>query len=307
MNDILRAEGLSKKFNGIQAVSNVSFKVDQEEVFGFLGPNGAGKTTTVRMMTGVLEPDSGTAWINGKDIQKKPIKAKEEVGIAPEISNAYVDLTAWQNMMLMGELFGVPKEKRKKRAKQLLELFQLSDRKNTKVKGFSKGMQKRLILSMAMIKDPPILFFDEPTTGLDVQSRRLIKKRIRDLNKKGKAIFLTTHDMEVANDLCDRIAVIHNGKIVAIDTPEKLKEKIKEKRALEICFEERNPPIELENIEKVEKVEKRGDKCRIFTSDPITVLNHCLALADEKELEIVSICTLGPSLEDVFIDLTGGK
>ncbi|KXB03608.1 ATP-binding protein [candidate division MSBL1 archaeon SCGC-AAA261G05] len=306
MSALIQADELYKGFSDVQAVDGVSFEVEEGEVFGFLGPNGAGKTTTVRMITGVLEPDSGTAWVNGKNVREEPTEAKEEIGIAPEVSNAYIDMTGWQNMMLMGELYGVSKDRREKRGKELLELFSISDRKDSNVKGYSKGMQQRLVLAMALIHDPPILFLDEPTAGLDVQSQRLIKTRIREMNEEGKTIFLTTHNIPVANELCDRVAVINHGKIAAIDTPEKLKGAIEETRSVEVGFENGLEISELKELEKAEKIEKRGDKYRIYTSNPIGTVELLLGLAKEKNEKILSIRTLGPSLEDAFVELTGG-
>ncbi|KXB05356.1 ATP-binding protein [candidate division MSBL1 archaeon SCGC-AAA382A13] len=307
MTTLIQAKELYKKFDGVQAVDGVSFKVEEGEVFGFLGPNGAGKTTTVRMITGVLEPESGTAWVNGKSVKDEPTETKEEIGIAPEVSNAYIDLNGWQNMMLMGDLYGVSGSEKKSRAEELLKLFGLSDRKKSKVKGYSKGMQRRLILAMAMIHDPPILFLDEPTAGLDVQSQRLIKKRIRELNMEGKTIFLTTHNIPVANELCDRVAVINHGKIAAIDTPEKLKSTIRETQSVEVSFENGLHSSVLEKLEKAERVEKRGDKYKIYTWDPVWVVERLLNLAKEENRKILSIQTLGPSLEDAFVELTEGE
>ncbi len=306
MSALIQAEELYKEFDDVQAVDNVSFEIEEGEVFGFLGPNGAGKTTTVRMITGVLKPDSGTAWVNEKNVREQPTEAKEEIGIAPEISNAYIDMTGWQNMMLMRELYGVPKGLGEERGNDLLELFGISDRKNDNVKGYSKGMQQRLVLAMALIHDPPILFLDEPTAGLDVQSQRLIKKRIREMNEEGKTIFLTTHNIPVANELCDRVAVINHGKIAAIDTPERLKGAIEETRSVEVGFENGLKISDLEELDGVDKIEKRGDKFRIYTSNPIKTVELLLRLAKEKNEKILSVRTLGPSLEDAFIELTGG-
>ncbi len=307
MSTLIRAEELYKEFDGVQAVDGISFEVEEGEVFGFLGPNGAGKTTTVRMITGVLKPDSGTAWVNGRNVREDPVGVKSEIGIAPEVSNAYIDMTGWQNMMLMGDLYGVSGSGKETRGKELLKLFGLFDRKDSKVKGYSKGMQKRLILAMAMIHDPSAMFLDEPTAGLDVQSQRLIKERIREMNEEGKTLFLTTHNIPVANELCDRVAVINHGKIAAIDTPEKLKNTIKETQSVEVGFEDNIQSSVLENIDKAERIEKKGDKYRIYTWDPVWVVERLLELSREKDKKILSIQTLGPSLEDAFVELTGGE
>ncbi|MFX1452153.1 MAG: ABC transporter ATP-binding protein, partial [Promethearchaeota archaeon] len=193
----------------IRAVDDISFEVKKGEIFGFLGPNGAGKTTTIRMMTGVLKPTKGNVSIFGHDVWKNQILVKQITGNVPEEANVYFDLTGLQNLMFIGEIYGVPKKTRLKRAESLLKKFELYEKRNLKAMKYSKGMKQRLLLCMALMSKPEILFLDEPTTGLDVQSARIIKQLIREYNEKGVTIFLTTHDMEVANELCHRIAIIN--------------------------------------------------------------------------------------------------
>nr|QNO49799.1 glucose import ATP-binding protein GlcV [Methanosarcinales archaeon ANME-2c ERB4] len=223
MENMIEVKELTKYYNGLAAVDHINVEVEEGEVFGFLGPNGAGKTTTVRILTGIIKPSSGKANIMGFDIQRDPIKAKQMMGIVPELSNAYTELSAWNNLQFMAELYGVPKKDAKQRAEELLMKFDLYGRKDHKVSTFSKGMKQKLIIAMSLMNDPEILFLDEPTSGLDVQSARLIRDTVLDLHKVGKTIFLTTHYMEEANQLCDKIAIINHGKIAAIDAPEKLK------------------------------------------------------------------------------------
>ncbi|HNR26283.1 MAG TPA: ABC transporter ATP-binding protein, partial [Methanobacteriaceae archaeon] len=170
MESVIEVQGLTKTYDQIRAVDGVDFQVRKGEIFGFLGPNGAGKTTTVRMLTGIIKPQDGSIRIMGHDIQREPLEAKEHLGVVPETSNAYVDLSAWQNLMLMAGLYGVPSDVSHERAQDLLTEFGLYPRRDDKVKGFSKGMKQRLILAMALINDPELLFLDEPTSGLDVQS-----------------------------------------------------------------------------------------------------------------------------------------
>ncbi len=303
---IIRAEQLDKSFDGIHAVDGVSFSVSKGEIFGFLGPNGAGKTTTVRIFTGVITPDVGTAWIHGKNVRENPTGAKENIGIVPETANAYIDMTGWQNMMLMGELYGVPKQRREARAETLMDRFGLKERSHDIVKGYSKGMKKRLLLAMAMIHDPSILFLDEPIAGLDVQSQRLIKQRTRELHAQGKTIFLTTHNIPVANELCTRVAVINHGKIAAIDTPETLKSEMKGTQSVEVRFASQPPQNMLKERISAEKIEIRGDRYRIYTADPVATVEALLQLARNEGRKILSLQTLGPSLEDVFVELTEG-
>jgi ABC-2 type transport system ATP-binding protein len=202
----IEVDGLTKRFEKNIAVDRVSFEVRKGEIFGFLGPNGAGKTTTVRILTGVIKEDGGSALIFGA--RAGSLEAKKLSGVVPETANAYVDLSGWGNVMLMAELSDVPAKTARERGAKLLEALGLFERRSDLVKGYSKGMKQRLILGMALIGDPEVLFLDEPTSGLDVQSARVINDLLRDLNGEGTTIFLTTHDMEDANTLCHRVAII---------------------------------------------------------------------------------------------------
>lgn len=221
---VIRVYDLKKYYGDFPAVKGISFSVKKGEVFGFLGPNGAGKTTTIRMLTGILEPSEGRIEVFGMDVTKDKLKIRERVGIVPEMANPYIDLSAMQNLFLMGRLYGMKKKEIKERSLSLLETFKLYNKKDQKVRTFSKGMKQRLSLAMALLPDPELLFLDEPTSGLDVMSARLIKDIIISEQQRGKTIFLNTHNMQDANELCNRVAIINHGKIVAIDTPEKIKE-----------------------------------------------------------------------------------
>lgn len=306
----IEVNSLVKEFDGLRAVDKATFAVNKGEVLGFLGPNGAGKTTTVRMITGVLKPDSGRAYIDGIDVTRDPIGAKEQIGVAPEEANCYIDLTARGNMQLAGELYGVPKKKIKEKSLKLLDEFGLLDRADSKVKGFSKGMRQRLILAMALVNDPPILFLDEPTAGLDVASQRLIKERIKDLNDQGKTIFLTTHNISEADKLCDRVAIINNGQIATIDSPEKLKSTIQSTQSALVSFSGNGLSQDklkyLEDLETVEEIEKEGDKYRLYGLDPGEIVEEVVDFARSENLKIISLNTSGPSLEEVFTHLTTG-
>lgn len=300
--------GLTKFYGKLLAVDNVYFNVQENEIFGFLGPNGAGKTTTIRMLTGLTKPTKGTARIFGHDILKETLTAQKYFGVVPETSNIYDYLSAWDNLMFMGELYRVPKYEREKYGRELLEIFGLYERRHDKVKGFSKGLKRRLTIAMALIHRPKLLFLDEPTSGLDVRSTMIIRNIIRKLNREGVTVFLTTHNIEEANVLCDRVAIIYKGKIVAIDTPEKLKSTIESVQSIVVAFNRPSQKIlkELENIPMVHTVRKEGDKIRLYTSNPPEVLESLFDYARAKGMKIISLNTLGPSLEDVFLKLTGG-
>ncbi len=302
---VIEVCGLTKYYGDFLAVDSIDFSVAKGEIFGFLGPNGAGKTTTIRMLTGILEPCRGEIKILGYDMRKEKIKARERMGIVPEMANPYIDLTAMQNLQLMGGLYGMPRNRIRERGEELLRLFGLYEKKDVKVRGFSKGMKQRLSLAMAMLSDPDILFLDEPTSGLDVMSARLIKRIIRDENEKGKTIFMSTHNMADANELCSRLAIINRGKMIAIDTPERIKKIGSAHTVVEVSFE----PFKFDkkSLKNAEKVEIMGDKLRIYTQDSDAVVKELVGYADKNGLKIVSINTETPSLEDVFMYLVGGS
>ncbi len=298
---------LIKKFGSLTALNDISFSVGEGETFGFLGPNGAGKTTTIRILTGVSRPTSGTAAIFGHDIERDKIAARQSMGIVSENSNVYDDLTAWQNMIFSAELYHVGRKEREEKANILLRKFELNDRRDDKVHGFSKGMKRRLTLAMGLVNSPRLLFLDEPTSGLDVQSNLIIRDVISDLVLEGVTVFLTTHNIEEANVMCDRVAIINKGSIVAIDAPEALKKTIQSVQSIEFSFEHNsaNQLDELSHLPMVNEAQKAGDKFKLYTEDPSEVINAVVDYAQMNKLKIVSIATLGPSLEDVFIRLTG--
>jgi ABC-2 type transport system ATP-binding protein len=304
MNDApaIEVKGLTKYYGDLLAVDHVNFDVRRGELFGFLGPNGAGKTTTARVLTGVIKADAGTALVMGS--KAGSLKAKQTAGVVPEMANAYTDLSGWDNLMLMAALYGVPAGTARERNESWLRALGLLERKDSLVKTYSKGMKQRLILCMALVSDPEVLFLDEPTSGLDVQSARLIKDLLRSLNAGGKTIFLTTHDMDEANQLCDRVAIINEGKIVAIDAPERLRMATSGRQSVEVSFNDSVSPESLASLAGVNAVQKVGDKYRLYTDNPgdlvVAVVNHSCAAG----LKIVSLNILAPSLEDAFVTLT---
>lgn len=303
--EAIKAENLTKFYGDLLAVDSINLTIKKGEVFGFLGPNGAGKTTTIRMLTGILQPDEGKARILGVDIVHSSTIAKRFMGVVPEVCNVYVDLSAWNNLMLMGKLYSVPAWERKERGKELLEKFGLFERKDEKTRRFSRGMKQRLILAMSLIHRPSILFLDEPTSGLDVQSSRMIRQIVGELKHEGYTVFLATHNIEEANVMCDRVAIMNKGKIVATDTPEKLKSTIQKTQSVEVAFD--NPPSKigwLENIPEVDRLQRLGDKFRLYTSDPTVVIHRLVQYSRKNNLQFVSLNTVGPSLEDVFVRFT---
>ena len=301
-NLAVEVRNLTKRYGQLVAVDGISFEVRRGELFGFLGPNGAGKTTTARVLTGVIRADAGAALVMGSEAGS--LKAKQTAGVVPEMANAYTDLSGWDNLMLMAELYGVPLARARERNGSLLQALGLLERKDSLVRTYSKGMKQRLILCMALVSDPEVLFLDEPTSGLDVQSARLIKDLLRTLNAGGKTIFLTTHDMDEANQLCDRVAIINEGKIVAIDAPERLRMATSGRHSVEVSFNDSVSPESLASLAGVNTVQKVGDKYRLYTDNPgdlvVALVNHSSA----ARLKIVSLNILAPSLEDAFVAMT---
>jgi len=302
-NDVaIQVVNLTKYYGELLAVDHVSFTVRRGEFFGFLGPNGAGKTTTVRMLTGVIMADEGSASI--LEYKVGSLNAKQVTGVVPEMANAYADLSGWDNLMLMAELYGIAASAARERAANLMQEMGLYPRKDSLVKTYSKGMKQRLILCMALVSDPEVLFLDEPTSGLDVQSARFIKDLLQSLNAKGKTIFLTTHDMDEANQLCARVAIINKGKIVAIDAPEKLRMATSGMHSVEVSFDNVVSPEALANIPGVNTVKKLGDKYRLYTANPGELVVSLVNYSCSHGLNVISLNILVPSLEDAFVALT---
>jgi len=307
VDNAIETKNLTKYYDKLLAVDHINFETKKGEVFGFLGPNGAGKTTTIRMLTGISKPTEGTATVMGYDIQRQPIQAKEQMGIVPDVSNIYNELSAWNNLVFTGKLYDLPKELRDTKAEELLKMFGLYERRREKVQGFSRGMKRRICIAMALMNRSSIVFLDEPTSGLDVQSVLIIRETIRKLNQEGLTIFITTHNLEEASQMCDRVAIINRGKIAAIDTPEKLKRTIQGLQSVEVAFASTpvNALNDLEEFPYVREVVKEGDKFRLFTDDPSSVLASVWTYSQSNNLNLITVNTLGPSLEDVFVNLTG--
>jgi len=287
----------------LRAVDNISFGINYGEIFGFLGPNGAGKTTTIRMLTGILKPTKGQITIFGKDAWKNQIPIKQMMGHVPEEANVYTDLTGLQNLSFIAELYGIPKKKRITHAENLLQKFELFEKRNLIAKKYSKGMKQRLLLCMALMSTPKILFLDEPTQGLDVQSTIIIKKLIREYNENGMTIFITTHDMEVANDLCHRIAIINDGKIIGLDTPENLRKLKQEYQAIDFYFTDDVEEKGLKELNSVKEVKKMTDYYRVIVNDVNSSIHEIMNYLKSNNIIIKKMNTHEPSLEEVFIKM----
>ncbi len=309
MNIILESKELVRYYGTHLAVDRVSFEVRCGEIFAFLGPNGAGKTTTVRMLTGFFTPSSGTGLINGHDIVREPTEARRHIGVVPEEANVYVDLSVWRNVMLMAELHGIDKRTRTERGQELLEAFDLYDRKEHEGRSLSKGLKQRLMLCMALVSGPDLLFLDEPTSGLDVKSARLIRDTIVRMNKEeNMTVFLTTHNIAEAEQICDRVAIIDEGRIAAIDTPDALRSVVASRRSVEVTFSDGDyQSLSPEGFQGVEELKPLSQGFKLYSATPGRLAQQVAASALEKGLEVQNIRTLEPSLEDVFVHITSGK
>jgi ABC-2 type transport system ATP-binding protein len=307
MGDIILVKDLTKFYGSTLAVDHISFNIREGEVFGFLGPNGAGKTTTIRMMVGLTRPSSGTAFIDAHDVTKDPVEVKKTIGLVPEISNLYSELTALENLIYQAELYGLPRKERRIRAVNLLEEFGLKEHEAKPFQKLSRGLKRRLTIAAALVHHPKILFLDEPTTGLDVMSARGLRKLILDSKKMGLTIFLTTHYIPEAESLCDRIAVIVKGKIRVIDTPEDIKAQVKEMEILEIGLDRILEPLKnrLLSLDGIEKIVIDENLIRFHTKNINQVTPGIIKLFEEQGAKIETINTLSPSLEDAFVRITG--
>jgi len=303
----IEVTGLTKTYDEILAVDHIDFEVKRGEIYGFLGPNGAGKTTTIRMLAGLSKPTEGSARVLGFDIESEITEAKKHIGVVPELSNLYEELSAADNLSFMAHLYGVPRESRKERVEQLLERFRLYDRKDHLFGTFSRGMKRALTIAAALVHSPDLLFLDEPTVGLDVVAARSLRSLIKDLSEQGITVFLTTHYLEEADQLCDRVAILVRGKIVAIDSPEVLKASLKETSPMEISFTKSPQRLAGELSKEVTglRIAVVNEKLRIYGGSPAEILDAVLRLAKHEDIRIDDVTTIRPSLEDAFIKITG--
>jgi len=295
MTEAIQVEGLTKVFTTgkdrppLRAVDGIDFTVHEGEVFGFLGPNGAGKTSTIRMLTGLSRPTAGKAHVFGLGLDKDLPGIKKRIGVVPETSNLYDELTAYDNLVFAMRLYGVPRSERKARAESLLKRFYLGEKRDAPFAKLSRGMKRALTIAAALAHRPPLVFLDEPTTGLDVMSARNLRGMIASLRDEGVTVFLTTHYLEEAERLCDRVAVIVKGKIVALDTVDRLRSGAQQKTVVEMTLADSDGQQEKKRVECDDGVE--------------TAIQRLLNETNGRR--VLAVDTLRPSLEDVFVQLTG--
>jgi len=306
-SDIIEVRGLTKTFDGTTAVDDISFTVQPGELFGFLGPNGAGKTTTINMLTGLARPDAGFVRIGSIDCTQRPRAAQHLIGVVPDESNLYPELTGFDNLCFCAALYGLAKRERWKRAKELLDTFGLTGAADRKFGGYSKGMKRKLTIAAGIIHKPEILFLDEPTTGLDVGSARQVRQLLAGLHRSGTTIFLTTHYIEEAQRLCDRIAFVVSGRIVQTDTLEHLLQPLQARHVVQItCVNASNEMQNklCESFADTEFTIPEERVIRVAADNPVRVVAIVRFLEDEG-IEVLEARRIWLSLEDVFVRITG--
>jgi ABC-2 type transport system ATP-binding protein len=304
---IIEVAELAKRFGEVTAVDGISFQVHPGELFGFLGPNGAGKTTTINMLIGLARPDSGSIRIGGLDCRKNPKAAQHLIGVVPDESNLYPELSGFDNLCFCGALYGMGKAERMARATQLLQDFDLSKAAHRSFGGYSKGMKRKLAIAAGIVHRPRVLFLDEPTTGIDVASARSIRQLLADLHGSGTTIFLTTHYIEEAERLCGRIAFIVNGRIVKIDEVASLLKPLHDRYATVINGAGLNPSFLSELASSFPGLEFETylqDRIRVESSSPIHI-GPIVKFLEDKGVAVTEARRVQLSLEDVFVQLTG--
>jgi ABC-2 type transport system ATP-binding protein len=302
----IETKNLTKRFGNLVAVDGVNIEVEQGEIFGLLGPNGAGKSTVISMLCTILRPTSGTALVNGYDIIRQASLVRKSIGIVFQDPSIDDRLTARENLEMHADLYGVPASIKKSQIDKVLELVELSDRSHDFVRNYSSGMRRRLEIARSLVHTPKILFLDEPTIGLDPQSRDHIWSYIRELLKaEDITIILTTHYMEEADKLCNRVAIIDHGNIVALDTPETLKEELGGET---ITVRTQNNQLYLEKIREAgiaNGATIAGIEVKLTVDNAHTVLSHVVEVASKNGIIIESISLQEPQLDDVFLHYTG--
>jgi len=300
----IEVSGLSKNYGALEALSEVSFSVRRGEIFAYLGPNGAGKTTTIRILSGLLKRDAGEVNICGADVASDPVFVKERLGVVPDESNLYPELTCRRNLEYMGELYGLPRARRCLRAAELLSFFALTDRAATPFGALSKGLKRRLTIAAALVHDPEVVFLDEPTSGLDVPSARTLRELIRTINRQGATVFLTTHNLQEAEALSQRVLILIKGRVAALGTPGEIRQRVQHLKLLDVTF---SAGIEADKLLKVcpavIRALPQNGAWRLEVAEAQAALEQLVAFAGGEGVRISEINTITASLEDAFMSL----
>ncbi|MBM7621019.1 ABC-2 type transport system ATP-binding protein [Bacillus tianshenii] len=300
--EIIQVQNLVKKYGDFTAVNGIEFSVHKGEVFGLLGPNGAGKSTTLEMLVGLRKPDDGAAMVGGYSIQSELNRVKEIIGVQLQSTTLFELLTVTEILKMYASFY--PKNVD---IPDLIEDMQLTEKAKSRIKGLSGGQKQRLAIALALVHDPWILFLDEPTTGLDPQARRTLWEIVLRLKERGKTVVLTTHYMDEAHVLCDRIAIMDQGQLIALDTPSLLVKRLQSASAVEFSFPDMKEEVSFEQLNGVKQVGKQNDTYVLYTDDIQATLTALIHFASENELELVDLKTRTATLEDVFIHMTGRR
>jgi ABC-2 type transport system ATP-binding protein len=308
----IETSDLTRQYGNLTAVDHVSFKVQKGEVFGFLGPNGAGKTTTIKVLTTLIKPTSGSASVLGFDVVSQGGKIRPKIGVVQQEQSYENALTVEGNLDLYGFIWNVPRQERKTRMELLLDKFGLKDVRKTRPPELSVGQRRRLQVAREFMHDPDLMFLDEPTTGLDPQARRVALDYVREKVASGLTVFFTTHIMEEAEYICDRIAIIDHGRVLVLDTIENIKRKFGGISVIHLQVKEANSDLgrrleKLSTIEKVVLPSQQDDPLKLYCKDPHVSLPQILDLINSSGLHIVDLRIREPSLEDVFIQIISKK
>lgn len=309
MPPILRANNLVKKFGDLTAVNDVSFEIYEGEIFSLLGPNGAGKTTTISMLSTLLTPTSGDAMINGFSINNDNMQVRNYIGIVPQEIALYDDLTAFENLYYWGRLYNLSGRTLELRVAEVLEQIGLTDRAKDRIKTYSGGMKRRVNIAAGLLHKPKLLFMDEPTVGIDPQSRRMILDKVKELNQQGMAILYTTHYMEEAQELSNRVGIIDHGKLIAVGTQEELTKQVGENDSIHILTDPMDDlstiAAKLQGFDGITRVKVDESGLHLITSNAETNLAPIIQEVSQAGARIKSIEIIEPNLETVFLHLTG--
>jgi ABC-2 type transport system ATP-binding protein len=309
MSNILEVQNLVKHYGDFQAVKGISFSIKEGEIFSLLGPNGAGKTTTISMLSTLYTPTSGDATIAGHSITKNPMNVRNAIGMVPQDLALYEDLTARENLIFWGQMYGLSGASLKNRVEEVLGQIGLVDKAKDRVKTYSGGMKRRVNIGVGLLHKPKLLFMDEPTVGIDPQSRRAILDTVKDLNKQGMTVLYTTHYMEEAEELSDRVGIIDHGELIAIGTQKELTRQVGETETLVLHIGENEDPdalvISFKGIQGVLEANAINHEISVITPSAADVMAPVVTKANERGIKIHSIDIREPNLEAVFLHLTG--
>jgi len=302
---MISVSNLKKTYGSTQALKGVSFNIKAGEFFGLLGPNGAGKTTTISIMSTIVDADEGSVTIAGFDLKKNPLECKKTIGVVPQEIALYNELSAYDNLMFWGSLYNVPKSELIKRIDTTLTLFGLFDRRKDKVKTYSGGMKRRINIASALLHNPKILFMDEPTVGVDPQSRNLIFEVIDKLHKEGMTMVYTTHYMQEAERLCDRIGIIDNGMIITQGSLDELKTSSKIKETIVVTFQSVSDETFAKLVDGSRDLKKIDNEIHFYTNNVKSDLSKIILKCGELGLDVLNIDIQKVNLETIFLNLTG--